>query len=97
MSRPVCNVSINGKQYYSTKGLDIMGGASGLSSTLSSVVFIVSLLGVSVSSRGFDVMTIVLLISALCLSSGAATSALKFTNKPDDYTENCDPRPLVTK
>jgi hypothetical protein len=91
-TQPLCNSTSNGKQYYtSTKW---MGGTSGLSSAVCSLSVFSTLFGISYNSRGFDFITILLLIIVMSSISAALTSLYNIYFSPAD-TEDCIQNPDI--
>lgn len=94
MSKPICNSMSNGLQYYTDNPLEgvsnVAGGFSSLVSTLSSCIVLTILGIVSYSSRGFDILTNVLLLFIVMSVGSMIYNVVMMNKKPSGYTEDCE-------
>jgi hypothetical protein len=96
-NKPMCNARSNDVQYYSPNALSQAGGALGVFFNSVSLVVFVLIFGLAYASRGFDVLTIVLLVLVISSVGALIYNYIKMTSKPEGYTEDCVQNPNFKK
>lgn len=95
----MCNAKTNGVQYYTPDGLgdasNFIGGLSGISSVLASLVVFLIIFIAAYISRGFDVLTIILGVFVIFSLISLVWNYFSLKKKPDGYTEDCLPNPRL--
>ena len=96
-TKPICNAKSNGVQYYTTNPIgdasNFIGGMSGISSVLVSLVVFLVIFFTAYASRGFDALTIGLGVFIILSLISLIWNYFLMKKKPDGYTEDCESNP----
>lgn len=99
VTKPICNGRTNDIQYYTPDGLgdasNFIGGLSGISSVLASLIVFLVIFIAAYMSRGFDVLTIVLGVFVILSLISLVWNYYSMKQKPDGYTEDCEINPKL--
>lgn len=92
---PTCNLTENGVGYYTSNpgqlGTNRSVGMSGVITFLSSSIVFFTIGLIAYSSRGFDIVTIILFVLVFSSCIGALMYYNTMTTKPSDMTRECTP------